>query len=79
MPENDRFVRLYDDIVDDFQLKIIAKRKNHQDFDSVINYLFDLLFARDSVLKKNQKLTKTMLFYMYWNCDIGSEENASSK
>ena len=77
MPENYELMQLYENIVDEFQLKIIAKRKDYQNFDSVMNYLVDLLFSRDPVLRKNKRLTKVMLFYMYWNCDIGSEEYAT--
>ena len=77
MPENYELMQLYENIVDEFQLKIIAKRKDYQNFDSVMNYLVDLLLSRDSVLRKNKRLTRVMLFYMYWNCDIGSEEYAA--
>ena len=77
-PENYELMQLYENIVDEFQLKIIAKRKEHQDFDSVMNHLMDLLFARDPVLRKHKRLTRIMLFYMYWNCDIGSEKYAST-
>lgn len=72
-PENVKLLRLYESVVDEFQLKIIAKRKDYQSFDSVMNYLFDLLFARDPVLRqrKHKRLTRAMVFYMYWNCDIG--------
>ncbi len=35
--------------MEEFQLKIIAKRKDYQNFDSVMNYLVDLLFARDGL------------------------------
>jgi hypothetical protein len=73
-PENDELLRLYESIVDEFQIKIIAKRKNHQNFDSVMNHLVDLLFGRDPVLRRHKKLTRAMLFYMYWNCDIGKIE-----
>ncbi len=77
-PENYELMQLYENVVDEFQLKIIAKKKDHQNFDSVMNHLLDLLFARDPTLRKHKKLTRVMLFYMYWNCDIGSEEYASS-
>lgn len=66
----------YNNAVDEFQLNIIAKRKEHQSFDDVMNYLVDLLVHRDPLLKKHTRLTRIMLFYMYWNCDIGREENA---
>lgn len=77
-PENQELLQLYENVVDEFQLKIIAKRKDYQNFDSIMNHLVDLLFARDPVLRRNKKLTRVMLFYMYWNCDIGSEEYAAS-
>jgi hypothetical protein len=77
-PENRSVLEQYEDIVDEFQLKIIAKRKDHQNFDNVMNYLFDLLFARDPVLRKHKKLTRATLFYMYWNCDIGETEYAEA-
>ena len=77
MPENYELMKLYENIVDEFQLKIIAKRKDYQNFGEVMNYLSDLLSSRDPVLKKKKRLTRAMLFYMYWHCDIGRDEYAS--
>ena len=70
-PENMELLHLYEAVIDEFQLKIIAKRKNYQTFDEIMNYLVDLLFGRDPVLRAHKRLTRAMLFYMYWNCDIG--------
>lgn len=72
-PENLDLLRMYESVVDEFQFKIIAKRKDHQAFDDVMEYLVDLLFNRDPVLRQHahKRLTRAMLFYMYWNCDIG--------
>jgi hypothetical protein len=72
-PENLELLRLYESVVDEFQLKIIAKRKNYQTFDEVMEYLVDLLFGRDAILRQrdHKRLTRAVLFYMYWNCDIG--------
>lgn len=72
-PENLELLHMYESVVDEFQLKIIAKRKDYQTFDDVLNYLSDLLFSRDAVLRQNnhKRLTRAVLFYMYWNCDIG--------
>jgi hypothetical protein len=71
VPENGELLLLYESIVDDFQLKIISKRKNYQSFDMVMEHLYDLLVDRDVDLRQNKKLTRAVLFYMYWNCDIG--------
>jgi hypothetical protein len=75
-PDNLEILRLYESVVDEFQFKIIAKRRDYQTFDEVMEYLMNLLFSRDPVLRQNahKRLTRLMLFYMYWNCDIGTEE-----
>lgn len=77
-PENLELLRMYESVVDEFQLKIIAKRKVYQTFDEVMEYIVDLLFNRDPVLRQraHKRLTRAVLFYMYWNCDIGEVGNA---
>lgn len=79
-PENLDLLRMYESVVDEFQLKIIAKRKDYQTFDQVMEYLVDLLFNRDPVLRQHahKRLTRAVLFYMYWNCDIGEVDDAST-
>lgn len=77
-PENDPLLKLYESVADEFQLKIIAKRQDFQQFDDVMNYLLDLLFNRDQTLSSNRRLTRALLFYMYWNCDIGKEDDATT-
>jgi hypothetical protein len=79
-PENIDLLRMYESVVDEFQLKIIAKRKDYQTFDDVMEYLVDLLFNRDPILRQHahKRLTRAVLFYMYWNCDIGEVGDASA-
>lgn len=79
-PENLELLRMYESVVDEFQLKIIAKRKEYQTFDAVMEYLVDLLFNRDPVLRQHahKRLTRAVLFYMYWNCDIGEVGDAAA-
>jgi len=73
-PENARIQQLYDSTVEEFQLRILSKRKEYQSFDQVLEYLVDLLLKRDALLRTHRKLTRAILFYMYWNCDLGKEE-----
>jgi len=68
----------YDGAVTDFQLKIVAKRHEYETFDDVFNYLADFLIGRDSVLAVNKPLTRAMIFYMYWHCDIGEVARAEA-
>jgi hypothetical protein len=75
-PENETLQQTYEVVVEEFNFKIIAKRQDYQTFDGVMEYLIDLLFNRDVILRRNKKLTRAMLFYMYWNCDLGVSEDA---
>ncbi|MDH5676675.1 MAG: hypothetical protein OEZ06_31445 [Myxococcales bacterium] len=75
-PENSELQALYEAAAEDFQLQILAKRKDHQSFDELFAYLTRLLVERDPVLRRNKRLTRAMVFYMYWNCDIGLESDA---
>jgi hypothetical protein len=79
-PENINLLRMYESVVDEFQLKIIAKRRDYQTFDEVMEYLVDLLCSRDPILRQHahKRLTRAMLFYMYWNCDIGEVGDAAA-
>lgn len=75
-PKNKDILNLYNSVIEELGLKIIAKRNDYQTFDNVMEYILDLLFNRDAVLRKrqNKRLTRVVLFYMYWNCDIGKED-----
>jgi hypothetical protein len=79
-PENLELLHLYESVVDEFQFKILSKRKDYQSFDEVMEYLLDLLFGRDPVLRQRgyKRLTRAVLFYMYWNCDIGETGDAQT-
>lgn len=77
-PEHVELLRLYEVVVSEFQLKIISKRKDYQSFDEVMEYLVDLLFGRDAILRQHKRLTRALLFYMYWNCDIGVTGDAET-
>lgn len=79
LPGNERMLSLYQSTADEFHLKIIAKRKDHQEFDAVMEHLADVLFSRDPVLRAHRRLTRVMLFYMYWNCDIGERDAATDQ
>ena len=79
-PENEEMKERYQTVIEEFQLQIVSKRKNYQSFDEVMQYLAGLLFARDPILnqRKHKRLTRAMLFYMYWNCDIGKNFDAEA-
>ena len=77
-PANYESLQRYEGAVEDFQLKIIAKRGEFQTFDNVYNHLVDLLFKQDAVLARHKRLLRAVVFYMYWHCDIGESEDAAT-
>jgi hypothetical protein len=79
-PENKELLQMYESVVEEFQSKILSKRKDYQNFDEVLEYLLHLLFERDPVLRQHahKRLTRAVLFYMYWNCDLGETGDATT-
>ena len=75
-PENLEVMSQYEAATEEFSFKIIEKRDEFGTFESILNYLYDYLLARDPVLRSHRKLTRAMLFYMYWHCDIGERNGA---
>ncbi len=75
-PENGTYLRYYEDTVEDLGGFILAHRQERHSFDQVLEKLFKLLIDRDYDLRINKRLTRTVFYYMYWNCDLGSERNA---
>lgn len=74
-PKNSSYLESYHDAAEEFSLKIIEFQKPGDTFDSVFNYLTDMLVDRSPILKTNKRLTRAMLFYMYWKCDIGKNQD----
>lgn len=75
-PENATLSRHYADTAAELNAFILAHRQDRHCFDQVLESLYRQLIDRDYDLKTNKKLTRTVLYYMYWNCDLGSEERA---
>lgn len=71
--ENEKYLEMYQDAIEEFNMKIVAHRNEYDNFDKVLNHIYELLINRDNDLKSHKKLTRTVLFYMYWNCDIGKK------
>lgn len=76
-PDNAEVLGRYLDACAEFQDQIIAHRGDFKDFDNVLVRIQSLLFDRDGDLARNKRLTKLVLYYMYWNCDIGSQPDSA--
>lgn len=68
----------YQEAVEEFQLRFIIPKQQNGDqvyFDHIFNDLVELIIGRDYILAKNRRLTRIMVFYMYWRCDIGRSKD----
>ena len=76
-PQNTELQDSYQNAIEEFQFRFILPRKRELEyFDDIFNELVERLINTDYTLSqsKNVRLTRIMVFYMYWNCDIGSSQ-----
>lgn len=78
-PESDAVLERYLAAAHEFEEQIVIHRKDYAEFDHVLIRVMDLLFSRDSDLAKKKSMTKLIIYYMYWNCDIGSKEEVDAE
>ncbi|WP_201615482.1 ABC-three component system protein [Psychrobacter urativorans] len=75
-PQNTNLQNLYQNAIEEFQQTfIIPRQRELKYFDEVFNELVALLIDRDYILKVNKRLTRILVFYMYFNCDIGKSND----
>lgn len=72
-PENSEYQDKYIECRIELDEKIRAIKKPEHAFEVVIERVYDLIISRDQDCKTNKGLTKLMLHYMYYNCDIGDD------
>jgi len=72
LPANAAIAERYDEAAREFQEQLLAHRAEYAEFDQVLVRLQHLLFTRDGDLSHNKRLTKLVVYYMYFNCDVGT-------
>jgi hypothetical protein len=75
MPENQTAQEMYMDSSEEIHAKICVLKTNGHLFDNIIESIIDLIIKRDNDCSRNKRLTRVMIYYMYYKCDIG-ESNA---
>lgn len=74
MPCNNALQEKYYESIDELSAKIsIFKRKEHS-FDVILERVIELLIERDNELKTNKRLTRIIIYYMYYRCDLGEND-----
>jgi len=70
-PRNDHARQRYEDAAAEIDMKMLAHATDDDAFALVVEGIVDQLFSRDPVLAKHKRLTRSIVFFMYWSCDIG--------
>lgn len=70
-PSNEELKRLYEETVEEFKIKIVTHKDSYESFEKILDYMYDRLISRDPDLRKNKRVTRVFLHYMYYFCDIG--------
>jgi hypothetical protein len=70
-PRNDHARQRYEDAAAEIDLKMLAHSTEEDNLPLIVEGILDQLFSRDPVLSKHKRLTRSIVFFMYWSCDIG--------
>jgi hypothetical protein len=79
MPENSDYQSKYNISSGELHAKCSLYKTSEQDFGLVLEKIIELLINRDNDLKKNKHHTRSIVYYMYYHCDIGEHIDSSSE
>jgi len=77
-PGNENVLERYNSAVEEFREQIALHRNKYVTFDDVLIKIKQLLFYRDGDLARRKDLVNLVVYYMYWICDIGAEEESDA-
>lgn len=72
-PDNQPYVKLYEDTASELEGRLSAWADPDVPYERLLESLLNRLFERDFDLRNNKRLTRTVVYYMYCNCDIGND------
>jgi len=72
-PLNVDLTGLYDNIVAEFNNKILIRRNDYDKFEEIFEVIYDSILEQEPELHKMSRLLYVMLHYMYWKCDLGEK------
>jgi hypothetical protein len=76
-PRNDGLADLYHDSANELKAKILVNRKRFATFDNVFLFLAEEIQRESDALRGRRRMIRTLLHYMYCNCDIGSKHEVA--
>ncbi|MGM0588697.1 MAG: ABC-three component system protein [Bacteroidota bacterium] len=77
-PVNEDYQELYIETAQEFNAEILERLSKGDSMDALLNNLIYRLKTRDGDLKTNKRLTRATIYYMYWKCDLGIDEEVEN-
>jgi len=71
-PANYQANAYYRESAAEFSARMAAHRDAFAVYDRLLDHLLEGLIERDGDLKAHKRITRTVFYYMYWACDIGT-------
>lgn len=72
-PDHQPFVNLYEETAAELEAKLDAWEDDEVQYERLLESLVERLFVRDFDLRKHKRLTRSVISYMYCNCDIAKD------
>lgn len=74
-PKNEKYLKLYNNTINELQFRIAIIRKNYNCFEEIFNDLLNFMLQDKNIdFVENRNLCIVFLNFMYWNCDIGDKK-----
>ncbi|TFH94683.1 hypothetical protein E4P48_09865 [Porphyromonas levii] len=71
-PMNEEIANVYEDAASELNAKIALYREQYYEFEKILEACYDMIVKNHKhTLKGKKLLVRTMLHYMYCNCDLG--------
>lgn len=74
-PMNQQLLDKYNEAVEELNTRLPHLVQLHGGFMGAWFAIYDNMVNHDEALRRNGRLVQSVLFYMYWNCDIGRSED----
>ncbi len=78
-PSNLEMRKKYMEAASELHSKYLVRFDEGTEFSAIMDWLVSYLMRADYVLKHNSELTRALVFYMYFSCDVGIKHADSFK
>ena len=77
-PDNEEILERYLEAADEFNEQLAVHRPDDELMERALSRILHLLWTRDGDLARRKRLTRLVLYYMYYICDIGEGSSSAA-